>query len=53
MHDVQNLSNHLKLERTVTLKKSNAMSTQSENLLQTTAQFTVLYSHPIQANRSI
>jgi hypothetical protein len=32
VHDVQNLGNHLKVERTITLKKSDAMSTQRENL---------------------
>jgi hypothetical protein len=37
VHEVENLGNHLKLERTVTLKKSNAMSTQSEELFETTA----------------
>jgi hypothetical protein len=37
MHDVQNLGNHLKVERTVTLKKCNPMSTQSEDPFQTTA----------------
>jgi len=44
MHEVENFGNHLKLERTVTLKISNAMSTQSEELSETTAQFIVLYN---------
>lgn len=53
MHDVQNLGNHLKVERTITLKKSNAMSTQSENLFETTAQFIVPHNRTVQTNRAI
>ena len=34
MHDVQNLGNHLKLERTIPLKKSNALSTQTRKPVQ-------------------
>ena len=53
VHDVQNLGNHLKLERTITLKKSNAMSTQSEDLFETTAQIIVLHNRTVQPNRAI
>jgi hypothetical protein len=53
VHDVQNLGNHLKIERTIALKKSNAMSTQSENMFQTTAQFIVPYNRTFQTNRAI
>ncbi len=53
MHDVQDPGNHLKLERTITLKKSNPMSTQSEGLFKTTAQFIVLYNRAVLANRTI
>ena len=37
MHEVENLCNHLKLEGTISLQKSNAMSTPSEDLFQTAA----------------
>ncbi len=53
MHDVQNFSNRMKLERTVTLKKSNSMSAQSKDLFQTTAQFTGPYHQSVQPNRTI
>src|SRR5271156_2195640 len=53
MHDVQNLSNHLKLERTVTLKKSSPMSTQSEDLFGNgrVIHRAVLPSHSGESNR--
>jgi hypothetical protein len=38
MHDVQNFGNHLKLERTIPLKKSNPLSPQSKDLFQTATQ---------------
>jgi hypothetical protein len=53
VHDVQNLGNQLKLEGTVTLEKSNPMSTQRKYPFETTAQFIVLYNRPIQPNRAI
>jgi hypothetical protein len=53
MHDVQNFSNRVKLERTVTLKKSNSMSTQSEDLFERTAQITGPYHPSVQSNRTI
>jgi hypothetical protein len=37
VHEVQNLGNRLKLEGTISLKKSNAMSTQSEDSFEATA----------------
>ncbi len=52
MHDVQNLSNHSKLEGTISLKKSNAMSTQSEDSFETTAQIIGLYNRTIDPNRA-
>jgi hypothetical protein len=53
MHKVENFGNHLKLERTITLKKSNPMSTQSEEIFKMTAQFIVLYTRPIDPYRAI
>jgi len=53
MHEVQNVGNHLKLEGTVSLKKSNAMSTQSENMFEITAQIIELDNRTIHPNRAI
>ena len=53
MHDVQNFGNHLKLERTIPLKKSNPLSPQSKYLFQTAAQLIALYYRSVHSDRTI
>ena len=53
MHEVEDLGNRLKLERTVSLKKSDALRWQSEDSSETTAQFIELYYRLIDPHRAI
>ena len=53
MHEVQNLGNRLKFQRTICLKKCNPLGTPGENLLEPSAQLVELYSRLIDPNRTI
>jgi len=53
MHEVEDLGNRLKLEGTVSRKKSDALSPQSEDSSETTAQFIELHYRPIDPHRAI
>lgn len=53
MHEVQNLSNRLKFQRTICLKKRNPLGATCENLLELSAHLIELYRRLIDSNRTI
>jgi len=53
MHVIQDLGNRLKLEGTVSLKKRNALSAQSENCFEAFTQFIALHYRLVDPERAI
>ena len=53
MHEIQSLGNRLKLERPITLKKSNPVRAQSKNAFQPAAKFFTLVRQLIDPERTI
>ena len=53
MHEIQNLGNRLKFQRTIRLKKRDSIGAMGENILQPLTQLLELHSRLVDPDRTI